>query len=607
MTIHLTPPIRIVPPATALRHAPDTLRHVLRENQVAQIALCVGLGLGVGLITLMLHEAVLLGRRYAFSLQPGQRLSSAGPLDAMLTMSVPAIGGVILVAFSLLFRLIRRGETVDPIEANAIYGGRMSVIDSARLTLQAMISNIAGASIGMEAAYTQMGAALCSRIGRTIQLRRDDMRIFVAAGAAAAIAGAFNAPMAGAFYGFELVLGTYTITALPPVALAALSSALLLRSVNGAEPLFSLPLAITTLPMWEFPLFALMGAAAAGVGIATMMAVTQCEQFSRRAFLPAWTRPAIGGLAVSAIALFFPQVLGSGQGAIDLHLNEPSPLLVVAGLLAAKMAASAISLGMGFRGGLFSASLLIGCLLGQLSGLIAGLTLHAPSGQLEVFMLVGMGAVGTSIVGAPVTMVLLVLEMTGNYPVTAAVLVGVLVSSVVTRTCFGYSFSTWRFHVRGLRISGAHDIGWVGEITVESMMQQDPPVMPAATAIAAARRDLPPDSARRIYLVDLLGRYAGMVELAELHSHDLDARADTQTLQDIATAKDVCLLPGQDIRTALGLFAKAETEELPVVTTARDGVVIGALNEAYALKRYARELEARNLAQSGAATPTDPA
>lgn len=582
---------------------PQTLRRLLRESPPAQIVLCGALGILVGLVTVLLHEAVLLAHQHTFALPPNEHLSAAHEISRLRILMVPAIGGLALGLFSLAMKYLRPREIVDPIEANAIFGGRMSLRDSLRLLVSALISNASGASMGMEAGFTQIGSGIMSWIGQRLQLRREDMRILVAAGSAAAIAAAFNAPLAGAFYGFELVLGTYTIMALPQVAVAALSSVLCMRIFTHGEMVFSLPLSITEIPPWNYPFFILVGIGSAAVGIGTMKLVTRCERAVQKLPVPDWLHPMLGGALLSAIAIIFPQVLGSGQGAIDEHLHSQWPILVLVGLLTAKIVASAVSVGSGFRGGLFSSSLLIGCLFGQVAGVLAGLVLPDALGQQESFMLVGMGSVAASIVGAPVTMVLLILEMTGNFPATTAVLLGVLVASALTRYLFGYSFSTWRFHLKGLRISGAHDIGWIHDITVRKLMEEGAKTVFAFNTVAELRVAYPAGSTTRLFVIDGSEQYQGVLDVVALHGHELDAEAEMLTAASLAKAPQAFLLPGQHIQQALERFAAFEQEVLPVLASDTNAQVIGYVSEAYALRRYTHELESRNLALSDSATP----
>ena len=410
--------------------------------------------------------------------------------------------------------------------------------------------------------------------------------------------------MAGAFYGFELVLGTYTVTALSQVSAAALAAALTVRALTAADPVFSLHLDDLVIPGQDYFFFILLGVIAAGVGILTMKSVTWCEQLSRKVSAPGWLSPMLGGLLVSAIAVICPQVLGSGQGAIGDYLTVHGAFSTLLILLAAKIAASAISVGSGFKGGLFSTSLFIGCLLGQAVGVAASHILPDAPGQITSFTLVGMGSVAASVVGAPVTMIMLVLEMTGNFTVTTGVLAGVLVSSAITRYSFGYSFSTWRFHLRGLPIRGAEDVGWVRDLTVRKLMGGGLPAVPATTPLHEIRTLFPAGSEKYLFVVDGDGKYKGMIDTAGLYDPEADHGADPSA-EKLAKGANKFLLAEQDIRTALALFAEFEIEALPVLESADNPKLIGQVSESYALRRYAHELETHNMEKYGSGGPGD--
>src|SRR5581483_1665068 len=175
-------------------------------------------------------------------------------------------------------------------------------------------------------------------------LRRADLRIFVTAGAGAAIAAAFNAPLAGAFYGYELILGSYTTRALAPVIVATVCAALTQRSLSHMKDLFTVTGGFTVTP-GSYVLFALLGVAAAGVAVLAMQAVTWTERGLRHSGLPDWLRPAAGGALLSAIAFYAPQVLGSGHGAVQFHFDMRWGLEALLILLGLKLLASAISVG----------------------------------------------------------------------------------------------------------------------------------------------------------------------------------------------------------------------------------------------------------------------
>lgn len=563
-------------------------RRELRGHEGWLIMLSAPLGAGVGLVVFAVRETVYTLHDINFGLAPGSYLSAQTSIDIWRLALVPAGVGLLFGVLAWWIRKRRSADITDPVEANALFGGRMSLVDSIRLTVATMISNAAGASVGMEAGYTQMGAAIFSWVSQYFRLRREDARIFVTAGAGAAIAAAFNAPLAGAFYGFELVLGNYSPRALAPVAIAALAGTLVVRILGGEEPLFAVSSGFHFEPIF-YVLFAIVGVGAAGFAILTMRAVTWAEWLLR--WVPIWARPALGGAILSALALFSPQVLGSGHGAIQYQLEHDRTFLAIAALLLGKLAASALSLGAGFRGGMFSSSLFLGVLFG--GACVAAMSLIVPEleTQTVAFMLVGMGAVGAAIIGAPVTMVLLVLEGTGDFPITMGVLVAVVIASTIVRLAFGYSFSTWRFHLRGVPIRSAEDIGWIADLTVGRLMRADPKTVPAGMPLAKLRAAIPLGAAKRVFAVDAEGRYRGMVEMATVHDPDLTDAAAGLIAGDLVEGRGFYLLRNENLRVAMKRFETSELETLPVLDSIEDLKVVGYLTEAYALRRYTQELE----------------
>ncbi len=563
-------------------------RRQLRNNEVAIILLAGILGFFIGLSVVAVHGIMQWMHEANFAMPGDQLLSASINPVAWRVALIPCLGGLTVGLAALLIRRWRPREIVDAIEANALYGGKMSLIDSINLTIMTLLSGGFGASVGLEAAYTQLGAGFAANCGEVLRVRRQDLRTLVGCGAGAAIAAAFNAPLAGAFYAFELVIGSYSPTVLAPVGVAALAGTFAVRWTIGAEPLFLVTDRISV-SNWDYLWFVALGLGAAVVGIVTMLGVTTVERTLRRRAIPFWLRPALGGVMLGVIALPFPQVLGSGHGAIQEVLGGEFLPLALLLLMVAKALGSAVSVGAGFRGGLFSSSLFLGSLYG---GAGAGLLAWAlPAWHVDhvAYMLVGMGAVAASIVGAPVTMILLILELTADFYVAMGVMVSVIVASVVTRLTFGYSFATWRFHLRGVPIRGAFDVGWIRDLTVEKIMRRDAHCAPANTPLAELRHKFPLGGTKRFFLTDDNGDYAGMVNTADLHDPDLTVEGGTALA--LRKGENQFLLPQQNIRVALDRFVNAELEALPVLAGTAERRLVGFVTEAYALRRYNHELE----------------
>ncbi len=566
-------------------------RRHLRDSEIGLALIGVSLGVVVGAGVGLLRELVSLFHWLVFSVPFGGHLSVGLDIPRWQILLATAGGGVVIGLGGILLRRGRGGrEIVDPIEANALYGGRMSMLDSLRLVAATVLSNAFGGSVGMEAGYTQTGSGFASMMGQALQLRRADLRVIVGCGASAAIAAAFNAPLTGAFYAFELVIGSYTLGALVPVMAAAIVATALTRATAGIDPIFAITDG-TSLDPIDYGVFVLLGFASGWFGIWTMQAVTIIERLFRRLPGPGWTRQAYGGLALGLIALLFPEVLGSGHGAIEFTITEGFPAVYLTGLLIAKALASAISLGAGYRGGLFSSSLFIGSLLGGVAAILGHALLPGLQIPSVAYMLVGMGSVAAAIIGAPITMVMLVLESTGDFPVTVGVLTGVAIATIVVRTCFGYSFATWRFHLKGVPIRGAHDIGWIESLTVLRVMRRDARRVSATMSVAGLRRVHPLGSTKTVYAVDDAGAYVGLIDMSAVHAPELDETAETTLVSALAQQPESYLLPSQNVRAALSRFTETATEQLPVLEDENGRRVIGYLSEAYALRRYSQELE----------------
>jgi CIC family chloride channel protein len=577
----------------------------LRDSELFLLVLALATGIAAGLGVVLINLSLSLIRKLVFDIPFGAHLSEVTGIGPPRVVLIPIAGGLLVGLTATILRRWRPREVVDAIEANALFGGRMSLGDSIGLVWVTILSGGFGASVGLEAAYTQLGAAMASRMGRNIGLRRDDVRLLVGCGAAGAIAAAFNAPLSGSFYAFELIIGSYTLQALAPVGIAALTAVLVVRALFASNPIFVV-WHDTGLTPGDYIAFFAMGLAAAGLGIATMKGVTSTERLFRARAVPRWARPALGGLILGLLAVPFPQVLGSGHGGILEDLHGGFDLTFLAGLVVAKIIGSAVSIGSGFRGGLFSSSLFLGALFGSLCG---GLVVHfAPHSTADplIYALVGMGAVAAAIVGAPMTMIMLVLETTGDFSATIGVMVGVVTASFAVRHWFGYSFATWRFHLRGLGIRSPEDVGWINELLIGPMMRRDPAVISADLPVDELHGRYPAGSTKQVFVVDGEGRLSGILDPTETHAADgIDEPA---TVGDLAAAAPTYLLPGDDLRTALNRFSEAMQETLPVINNAEGRRVIGYLSEAYALRRYAHELERHRGAQpddAGIFSPTE--
>jgi CIC family chloride channel protein len=571
----------------AWRRAVALVRGRIRASELWLVVIAAILGGAAGLTTLAISGSARGLQGLLYGISPQTRLSTI-PFLPLTRLPVLPLGGLTLGLLTLWWLRRRPVAAVDPVEANALRGGRMSLRDSLFVVVQCLCSNGFGASVGLEAAYAQMGAAIASATGGALNLRRSDLRTFVGAGAGAGIAAAFSAPLTGAFYAFEIIIGSYTAANVAPVVAAALVGALVTRLLH-ADTLVMGTTVTDVLSASHYLLFAILGLVCALFGVSIMRMVALSETVVARLPGPRWIRPALGGVMLSAIAFFQPETLSAGHGAMHLDMRTDLGLQALVVLILAKTAASVLALGFGFRGGLFFASLYLGSLLGRLF-IVA---LDAGGAQIGIdplaASLVGMGALAVAVIGGPFTMTFLVLETTGDFGLAAATLTASIVASLIVRETFGYSFSTWRLHLRGETIRSAHDVGWLRTLTAGRMMRRDAACVPASMSLEAFRGRFPLGSTRRVLALSPQGAYVGIIPVSAVYATTEAA----DCVGRLTILADHALKPEMNIKACMAMFDRTESDELAVVD--EDDRPIGVLSEAYATRRYAEELEKARL------------
>ena len=557
-------------------------RH-LQGSEVWFIVLAGGVGLIAGIMAALLGHFAHLLQSMLYGFSPDLRLSALPTIEPWHLLALP-LGGAALGLVRFIFPRRTRAP-IDVVEANALYGGRIPLRDSLVVSFQTFLSNGFGASVGLEAAYAQLGGGIASKIGQWLDLKRQSLRTLVGAGAGSAIGAAFGAPLAGSFYAFELVLGGYTPAALAPVAAASLMAVLAAQLMN-IEPFVIASTAGQSIEISGYLLYAALGAICAGVGIVIIRLVASVEAIVRKMPIGDIWRPMIGGLFLIPVAWAAPQALSSGHGAMHLYMAQQALVTTLLLVFALKLVASVISLAFGFRGGLFFASLFLGSLLGSIFAQIIN---HIyPAANLDILnaSLVGMAALAVAVVGGPMTMSLMVLEVTHDFALTAAVVTAALCSSAIIRERFGYSFSTWRLHLRGEAIRNARDIGWVKALTATSLMRKNHTTMGETEGIAALRDKVPLGSTSRVLLVDDQGDYRGIVPTAEAYIDHVSLDAP---LKELARQTEVYVRPDMDISAIMRIFEHFGVDDLAVVD--EDHKLLGLLTEKYVNRRYVEELE----------------
>lgn len=559
------------------------------------IWLSAALGMAIGIAVVLIQILVIAAQRATLGFAAELRIALPEHTPTW-RIALALAGGA--VAMTLAARLTRGrspggGEApLDAVEANALRGGKMSWRDGLGVVLPILASVGVGASVGTEAAVTQIGAVLASTIGQRLRLPRSDLRVLVAVGAAAAISAAYRAPLAGMLYAFELVLGTYSKRTLPAVGIGAIVAALSVWSIRGYADPFGVPLGGVPYPA-DYVLALLIGILSALTGIGVMFLVTAFERGLGRVLPGTLLRRLAVGTLLALLSRRFPAVLGSGHAAVEHTIMGDIRGGQALGLLGAKGLASASSLGGGFRGGLFSASLLIGALLGQVvAWALSALTVLPPI-HPELCALVGMAAVGASIIGAPLAMTFLVLETTGDYSATITVALGAVTASFLTDRLFGYSFATWRFQQRGLAIEGGQDVARLAATPIKALIRPPKRSVTADADLPAVVRAISIAGGRGTAVYTLEGAFAGLVDPAMV-----EVLAEEGSVLPIVAAELVypttgSVTPRTTLAELVEIFRAEDRATLPVVDPTNTRELIGCVRARDAFALASRILDAQ--------------
>ncbi len=580
---------------------PARLRALVRRSEFALIGVAVLVGGLAGAFVALIRGTVALLHHLLFGTSlAASSLSGLTKLDMPLLALVPAAGGLFIGLTGLLIRKWRPRRPIDPIEANALQGGRMSLIDSLLITAQTVVSSGVGGSVGLEAGFTQIGSGFASVIGAALKLRRSDMRTLVGCGAAGAIGAAFGAPLTGAFYAFELIVGTYTPFGLAPIASASISGVLVVRALGIKGSLIGQLSPIAGITQSDLAALFMLALFCSSVGIGIMRAVTFVEVLFKRSHLPVFLQPAIGGLVLGALTLITPKVLSSGHGALfELFGSVDGDLVWLSVIVLLKSIASAVSIGSGFRGGLFFASLFLGAMIGKVFAVAVPMLAPAIAPDASIYAVVGMSALAVAIIGGPLTMSFLALETTGDFQLVIMVLIASTIVSVIVRQTFGYSFATWRLHLRGESIRSAQDVSWMRTLTVGRMMKTDVQTVMSDQKIADFMEEFPLGSRQWVVATDATGRYAGLVSVTDAHLAASNGEDPQAPVEKLLRYQEDVLFPGMNIKDAAELFERSESEALAVLSDLHSRRIVGMLTEAHVLRRYTEELEKARRELSG--------
>ncbi|WP_318782678.1 chloride channel protein [Halomonas elongata] len=518
-------------------------------------------------------------------ISPRGRMMFAHPEAlAIATVLVPALGGLVVGQLHRAIRERRPHTPADVIAAVQTRRGRLPARAGFLSAVSGLVSLGAGASVGQYGPLVHLGASLGSLGARLLKLGRSDDNVTIACGVAAAIATAFHAPLAGIVFAHEVILRHYALRAFAPVAAAAIVGHVIATNVLSQGALFHV--ADTAVPQpWEFAAFIVIGGLGALVAGAYMHAILAVGRWAARLPMVPSLRPALAGAALGLVALWVPDILGMGQETLRFATIEGAfdgfELVIV---LVLKLAATALCIGMGFGGGVFSPALVIGTLFGALCGTLIGDT--GLAGDTFVFYAVcGMVAVTAPVIGAPLTSLLIVFELTGSYVLTTAALASVTLASPIAAQLFGRSLFDIQLANRGLDLSAGRGRALLQSARLKHLLSQDCVTLNPRDSIDDAVASLGHHGHGEAYLVDDKGRYHGSVTLADLEV--MRGRGQGQRrVRDCPRTPRPVLGPEASVWSAMHQLQDVTGEAIAVVDDKADDAFLGVVYEASIARAY---------------------
>jgi len=576
------------------------LRRVSRNDQFLLIGFAMVLGLAAGGASIGFREAIGGVQWAAFGTGAERLHEFAATLPWWQILLAPTAGGLLVGIYIHRFLGGTPRAVAQVMEASAVGGGRMSLKDGLHAAVASALSLGVGGSAGREGPVVHLGASVGAWISERLHLNRGLSRTLLACGVAAAVAASFNAPLAGVFFALEVVIGHYALSAFAPIVVSSVVATMVSRAYYGAFPAFIIP-NYSLAHVSEFAAFALLGVVVALLAIAFMRSVALVQDTAARMPVPSWSRPAFGGLLVGAIAIFVPEVLGVGYGPTDNALNAQYTLAMLLVLTVAKTTATAITLGSGFGGGVFSPSLFLGATMGGAFGAIAGSVapdLYAGHGA---YAIVGMGAMAGAVLGAPISTILIIFELTGDYELTVAVMVGTVTAALVTRQLHGASYFRWMLAREGIDVERRYEIDAMRAIRVGAVMSREFVSVPRALPLPDLRLRLANAPYGELFVVDDNGRLFGTITLADMREAAFDPALDQLVVAgDAARLHPPVLSMNDDIEQALTLMEDWQEEHIPVVESRESRRLVGFVHERDVMQAYNRALVAMHRADGSA-------
>jgi CIC family chloride channel protein len=521
-------------------------------------------------------------------------ISAASSQPWYITLLIPALGGLIISPIIYYGAREAKGHGVPEIMESLIFHGGQ--IRNRVVAIKALASSIcigSGGSVGREGPIVQISSSLASSVGKLFRIRERGMRTLVAAGAAAGIGGTFNAPIAGALFAVEVLLGEFGVFSFSPIIIASVISTLTSRMITGDFSAFTVP-KYTLISVWEIGPYILLGIVSGLVAILFIKTLYFFEDKFDKTPIHPLIKPILGGLLIGAIGLTLPQVFGVGYDSIDACLQNRLGLWLALLLIFMKILSTSLTLGSGGSGGIFAPSLFLGAMTGNFLGSIFHNLFPNSISSPGAFSLVGMGAVVAAATHAPITAIIILFELTNDYKIILPLMLSSIIASLMTIGLHKESIYTMKLKRRGILFKEGREVNILRSLPVKDFISQDYHVF-LNTEHAGNIIDQAISGKHHSYqVIDSDNNYVGCLSLNQLKT----SVSQKEIIDSLVIAQDLAVSGIQldiedNLERAMEIFGHEDVAEIAVLKSKK---FIGVVKRKDAIEAYNHEITKKEAA-----------
>lgn len=543
-------------------------------------------GIIASLVSILFIEVIEIGNRLLWITAEHRQKVATQPWFVWVAILVPTLGGLVVGLLCMTNSEKRPLTLCDTIQSAQTLKSVAPLKSGLTTAFASMVAISCGASVGQYGPLAHLGATLGAWVSRLTRSTGYTATMGIGCGAAAAIATAFNAPIAGLLFAHEVILRHYSLRAFAPITVSATTGYVFANYVFNQPPLFDIEI-LQPVATAEFLVFIVIGVAGAYLASVFMRVILAAKLLADHITIPQCFKPALAGAVLGIVAIWLPEVLGIGQSvlhdAVSGAIYSNTEMLVI---LVAKLILTALCLGFGFAGGVFSPALMIGILFGGLIGNITPYFLGDHHSVIAVYAICGMVAVTGPVIGAPMTAILIVFELTRNYDLTIAAMVSVGFANLVGYRLIGRSIFDIQLKTIGFDLSMGRDKVVMVSNDISDYLSKDFVAVRADTTLLELQERLIEDGKSEGYVLDEQGVYIGTVNLIQFITLLNKEVSLNEHCGKHAILQQVILTPNTSIWLAMEQVQDFIGESIPVIDNDNSGIMLGVVYEATIVKAY---------------------